>query len=78
MAAITPLPSLNPENVPRAVQHDLPVPVIPLPKFKVPAPQPVPVFADGKAPKTHIPIGFTRPILTSMPNVYRTATGFFA
>jgi hypothetical protein len=78
MASIVPLPSLNPEHVPRAREHSLPVPVVKLPTFPQHAPKSVPVHADGKAPKTHVPIGFTQPILTARPGMYRTSAGFFA
>lgn len=78
MAAITPLPSVNPEEAPKAAVSELPVPVVALPKFPDHAPKSVPVHADGKAPKTHVPIGFTRPILTARKDMYRTHAGFFA
>lgn len=78
MAAITPLPSVNPEEAPKADVPELPVPVVALPKFPDHKPKAVRVEADGKAPKTEVPIGFTRPILTARKEMYRTHAGFFA
>jgi hypothetical protein len=69
MASIVPLPSINPEHTPRKQHHDLPVPVVPLPKIPQSTPKVAPTHADGKAPKTRIPMGFTRPILTAPHHV---------
>ena len=63
MEPVTILPPVNPERVPRAVHKTLNVPVIALPKVPKQTPVPVPVHKAGAAPKTHIPIGYTRPIL---------------
>ena len=69
------LPSIDPRRIPRAVHKDLPVPVIalpPTPKRKV---IPVALLPAGKAPKTRIPIGFTRPILSASLHVDRAHMG---
>lgn len=64
MAAVEILPAINPDKIPRAVHKTLPVPVRALPKEHKHTPPAVPTHAAGKAPKTKIPIGYTRPILS--------------
>jgi hypothetical protein len=64
MAAVEILPAINPDKIPKAHHKTLPVPVIPLPKEHKHTPPAVPTHPAGKAPKTKIPIGYTRPILS--------------
>lgn len=52
-------------KIPRFVHKDLNVPVMKLPAEPKLIPPPVPTMPAGKAPKTKIPIGYTRPILCS-------------
>jgi hypothetical protein len=76
MSAIQILPPVNPDKIPRVVHKSLSVPVVPLPKMPSHMPAVVPTLPAGKAPKTHIPIGFTRPILSSkMADIPRAYLG---
>ncbi len=58
------LPAINPEKIPRVVHKTLPVPVVKLPSTPQHTPPAVPTHPAGKAPKTRVPIGYTRPILS--------------
>lgn len=69
MEPITILPAVNPEKIPRAVHKELNVPVVKLATAPRHMPKLPPTPAAGKAPRTHIPIGFTRPILCA-PHSY--------
>jgi hypothetical protein len=75
MSLVELLPPLNPEKAPRAVHKELNVPVIPIPQIPEHMPTAPPTYPAGKAPKTHIPIGYTRPILSPrhpmVPFAYR-------
>ena len=65
MAEVQILPSVNPDKIPRVHHKMLNVPVVKLPAEHKHTPPPVPTMPAGKAPKTKIPIGYTRPILCS-------------
>jgi hypothetical protein len=69
MEPITILPSVNPERIPRVVHKELNVPVMKLQTIPQHMPKAPPTMAAGKAPRTHVPIGFTRPILCA-PHAY--------
>jgi hypothetical protein len=69
MEPITILPSVNPERVPRVVHKELNVPVMKLAVIPQTMPKIPPTMTAGKAPRTHVPIGFTRPILCA-PHAY--------
>ena len=76
MAAVEILPAINPDKIPKVHHKMLPVPVIPLPKEHKHVPPPVPTHPAGKAPKTKIPIGYTRPILSHhVPMIDRAYCG---
>lgn len=64
MEPVAILPAVNPEHVPRVVHKTLPVPVVKLPAEHRHTPPAVPTHPAGKAPKTKVPIGYTRPILS--------------
>ena len=57
------LPSIDPSRAPKAVTHDLKVPVRPNPIMPLPAPKRVPTTAGGVAPKTKPCYGMQRPII---------------
>lgn len=70
------LPAINPETIPRAHHKMLNVPVMKLPAEHKHTPPHVPTHPAGKAPKTKIPIGYTRPILSSrVPVIDRAYMG---
>lgn len=75
MEPVVLLPPVNPERVPRAVHKELNVPVVKLAPVPQHMPKVAPTHAAGKAPKTHIPIGFTRPSLCGHTGVDRAYMG---
>ncbi len=62
MSLVQLLAPINPAKVPPVVHKDLNVQVIPITQRMPTAP---PTHPAGKAPKTRIPIGYTRPILSA-------------
>lgn len=75
MEPVVLLPPVNPERIPRAVHKELNVPVVKLATIPQHMPKAAPTMAAGKAPKTHIPIGFTRPSLSHHTGVDRAYMG---
>jgi len=69
------LPPVDPEKAPRAVHKELNVPVVKLATVPRHMPKLPPTPAAGKAPRTHVPIGFTRPILSHNLGVARAYVG---
>ncbi len=65
MSLVQLLAPINPAKVPPVVHKDLNVPVIPIPQIPERMPTAPPTHPAGKAPKTRIPIGYTRPILSA-------------
>ncbi len=75
MSLVQLLTPINPAKVPQVVHKDLNVPVVAIPQIPEHMPTAPPTHPAGKAPKTHIPIGYTRPILSPkhsmVPMAYR-------
>lgn len=69
------LPAINPTKIPRVVHKELNVPVIAIPPTPKPKLLSVHLLPAGKAPKTRIPIGYTRPILSVPQHVDRAHLG---